>query len=84
MGLTLNDGYNLVSYKVNLLLGGETSDSESDGRVSHVVLCSESSEDVRWLERGGGAGGSGGEGNVLHGHEHRLSLDVRERQVEAT
>lgn len=61
----LNGSDNFVDDEVNLLLGREATDTESERRVRHVFRGTERSKNVGWLERGRGAGGSRREGNVL-------------------
>lgn len=73
-----------LQHIVDLGLGGEASNSETDGGVGGLVTAAECAEDVGWLEGGRGTGGAGGEGNVLECHEERLSLDIGEGNIDAT
>ena len=81
------EGYALLhglQHVVDLGLGSEASDSETDGGMGGLVTTAEGAEDVGWLEGGGGTSGTGGKGNVLECHEERLSLNVGEGNVDAT
>ena len=73
-----------LQYVVDLGLGSEASDSETDGGVGGLVTASECAEDVGWLKGGGGTSGTGRKSNVLECHEERLSLNVGKGNVDAT
>lgn len=68
---------------VDLGVGGEAADTEADTGVGALVAVAQGTEDVRGLERGGGASGAGGQGNVLERHEEGLTLDVGKGDVDA-
>mmetsp|Transcript_6707 Transcript_6707/g.14649 ORF Transcript_6707/g.14649 Transcript_6707/m.14649 type:complete len:368 (-) Transcript_6707:290-1393(-) len=67
---------------VHLRLGREAADAEADRGVRHLLVDAERAEDVRRLERGGGAGGAARHRNVLERHQQALALHVRKRHVE--
>ncbi|KAI3476181.1 hypothetical protein L1887_62293 [Cichorium endivia] len=79
----VDDADDLVCDIVDLLLGGESADPETQRRVCVLVVEAERTQHVRRLERGRGARRSRREANVLERHEERLALDVLEGEVEA-
>ncbi|KFY09440.1 hypothetical protein V492_05495 [Pseudogymnoascus sp. VKM F-4246] len=77
---TLLDG---LEHVVDLGISREAADTETDTAVRALVAAAERAEHVAGLERGGGAGTAGGEGDVLEGHEEGFTLDVGEGDVDA-
>lgn len=66
---------------VDLRVGGESTNAEADTAVSALVAAAQSTQDVAGLEGGRSASTAGRQGNVLEGHQKRLTLDVGERDV---
>lgn len=73
-----------LQHVVDLGLGGEASNTESDTGVCALVTAAECAENVRWLEGSGGTRTTGRQRNVLQSHKKGLSLDVGEGNVDAT
>src|SRR5712672_1641295 len=69
---------------VDLLLGGEAPDRESDRAVSELVRASERAQDVRGLEARRSAGRARGHRHVLDPHDQGLALDEVEADVEVS
>jgi hypothetical protein len=74
--------FDRLEHVVNLPFGRETADAEADAAVRALIAVSQRPEHVARLERGGGTGGAGGEGDVLEGHEEGFPLDVGEGNVD--
>mmetsp|Transcript_8140 Transcript_8140/g.20006 ORF Transcript_8140/g.20006 Transcript_8140/m.20006 type:complete len:632 (+) Transcript_8140:388-2283(+) len=66
---------------VHLLVGREPTDAEPNRRVRQLLIHTDGSEHVRRFERCRGAGGSAAHGDAPEGHEERLALHIRKRQV---
>src|SRR5712671_1697342 len=67
---------------VDLLLGGEAADGESDRAVGELVRAPQRAQDVRRLETRRRAGRARGYRNVLDPHDQRLTFDEVEADVE--
>ncbi len=72
-----------LSGEVDLFLSGEAANAETNGRVREVLVGTDRSQHVGWLQGGRCARAARRERNVLAGHEETLALDVRERDVHA-
>lgn len=73
-----------LQHVVDLGLGGEASNTETDTGMGGLVTAAERAEHVGWLEGGGGTRTAGRQSNVFQGHEEGLSFDVGKRNVDAT
>src|SRR6266540_229361 len=71
-----------VRYIIDLLVGVEAADSESDRRMGELFAHSHRPKNVARLEAGARASRAARHGHVLDGHHHPLALDERERHVE--
>src|SRR5580658_3158854 len=60
---------------VDLFLGVEPPEPESDARVRQLVSDPERAQNVARLEARGGAGRAARDGDVLDGHHHGLPFD---------
>src|SRR6267378_3131255 len=69
---------------VDLLLGGEAADGESDRAVGELVRAPQRAQDVRRLETRRSAGRARGYRNVLDPHDQRLAFDEVEADVEVS
>lgn len=69
---------------VNLLLGGETTNTKSDTAVRTLVAVTQSTKNVAGLQGSRGAGTAGRQRNILQGHQERLALNVGKRNVDAS
>lgn len=72
-----------LEHVVDLLLGGEPADTETDTGVSALITVAQGTENVTGLQRSRSASTARRKSNVLEGHEERLTLDVGERNVHA-
>jgi hypothetical protein len=79
----LDDPDGLFGDEINLLLGRKATDAEAQAGVRRVFGGAKGTQDVGGFERSRGAGRAGGDGDVLHGHEERFTLDVAEGKVQA-
>lgn len=72
---------NSLENVVDLGIGGESADTEADTAVGALVAAAQGTQDVAGLQGGRSAGTTRGQGNVLEGHQERLTLDIGERDV---
>jgi hypothetical protein len=68
---------------VNLFIGGEATDTETDTAVSALVTATQSTENIRRFERGRCAGGARGKSDILESHEKRFTFYVSKGDVDA-
>lgn len=66
---------------VNLGIGGEATNTETDTAVGALIAASKGTQDIAGLQGGRCAGTTGRQGNVLESHQERLTLDIGERDV---
>ena len=78
----LDGGTDALGYVVELGLGGESADGNSQAGVGQLVVEAHRAQHVGGLEAGRGAGGARGHRDVLEAHEQGLALDVGEGHVE--
>lgn len=87
-GRELSEELDLVNngaeHIVDLLIGGESTNSKSNRRVSKSIVGSHSSQYIRRLQRCRGTGRARTQGNVVESHQQGLSLNVCERNVDAS
>src|SRR6266702_2716036 len=69
---------------VDLLLGGEAADRETNRAVGELIRASERPQDVRGLEARRSAGRAGRHRHVLDPHDQGLALDEVEADVEVS
>ena len=67
---------------VDLLLGGESAESEANGRVRQVDVGTNGAQHVRRFERGGGASRARRQRDARKTHEQRFALYRRKTQVQ--
>lgn len=72
-----------LEYVINLALGREPTDTETDTAVGALIAVAEGAEDVAWFEGGGGASAAGRQGDVFESHQQGFALDVGEGNVDA-
>jgi len=73
-----------LEHVVDLGVGGETADTETDAGVRALVAVTESTENVGRFKRGRCASRARGQSNVLESHQEGFTLDVSEGNVDAT
>lgn len=71
-----------LEHVVDLSIGCESADTETDTAVRALVTAAERAEHVAGLQRGRSACTARGEGNVLKSHEEGFTLNVGEGHVD--
>lgn len=61
---------------VDLHVGGETTDTESDTAVGALIAVAECAEHVTGLQRSRSTSATRGQGNILQGHQEGLAFHV--------
>ena len=72
-----------LEHIINLPLRRKPPNPKPNTTMRALIATTQRPQDVAGLERGGGTGRPGGEGDVLEGHEERLAFDVGEGDVDA-
>lgn len=72
-----------LEHVVDLLLGSEPADTETDTGVGALITVTQSTENVTRLQRSRRASTARRKCNILQGHQEGLTLDIGERNVHA-
>ena len=78
-GLNPHLGDNLLHRVVNVFLGGETANAETQRRMRQVLLCTDRTQHVRRLERRRRARASGRQSNILQQSGQGISVSLKFR-----
>src|SRR5471032_243269 len=71
-----------VHGEVDVFLGREAADGETDRAVRQFVAAAQGAQHVRWFQAGRGAGRTGRHGDILDRHDQRLAFNVVEAHVQ--